>query len=137
MSYLLDTNIISELSKPEPNPHVLKWLNGNPIVFISTITQAELLYGVDLLEEGKRKQQLRHATHAILDLFHQRILSFCPQSANYYPKIVIQRKKQGKPILMADALIASIALANHLTIVSRNVKDFNGIDDLMIFNPFG
>lgn len=136
MNYLLDTNIISELNKPEPNKNVLHWLDQHHNTLISTITKAELLHGVYLLDDGKRKQQLMQSINTIIELFDNRIVSFCPKSAKYYPKVILQRQKQGKPILMADALIASIALAYDLIIVTRNVKDFDGIDDLMIINPF-
>lgn len=136
MTYLLDTNIISELNKPNPNINVIKWLNHHNAVFISSVTKAEMLYGVELLDDGKRKNELMQMTDEILSLFEGRILSFCLHSAKYYPKVIVQRQKQGRPILMADALIASIALANGLTVVTRNVKDFDGIMGLMVFNPF-
>ncbi|MDO5050135.1 MAG: type II toxin-antitoxin system VapC family toxin [Moraxella equi] len=136
MSYLLDTNIISEMNKPIPNTNVLAWLNQNPLVFISSITKAEILFGLEKLNNGKRKDELTKLINEVLALFNHRILPFCEKSANYYGKIVVQRQKQGKPILMADALIASIALANHLTVVTRNTKDFSDIDGLIVLNPF-
>lgn len=136
MSYLLDTNIISEMNKPIPNANVLAWLNQNPLVFISTVTKAEILFRLEKLDTSKRKNHLTELTNELLAIFHHRILPFCEKSANYYGKIIVQRQQQGKPILMADALIASIALANHLTVVTRNTKDFTHIDDLIVLNPF-
>lgn len=111
-------------------------VNQHPTAFISTITKAELLYGVANLSDGKRKRQLSQATDEILALFGNRTLSFCTKSAEHYAKVISDRQKQGRPILMADALIASIALANGLTVVPRNIKDFDGIDKLALFNPF-
>ncbi|MBE9577965.1 MULTISPECIES: type II toxin-antitoxin system VapC family toxin [Moraxella] len=130
------TNVISELNKPEPNLNVIRWLNQHPTAFISTITKAELLYGVANLSDGKRKRQPSQATDEILALFENHTLSFCTKSAEHYAKVISDRQKQGRPILMADALIASIALANGLTVVPRNIKDFDGIDKLALFNPF-
>lgn len=136
MSYLLDTNIISEMNKPMPNANVLAWLNQNPLVFISSITKAEILFGLEKLDNGKRKDELTKLINEVLAVFDNRILPFCEKSANHYGKIIVQRQKQGKPILMADALIASIALANGLTVVTRNTKDFADIDELIVLNPF-
>lgn len=136
MSYLLDTNIISEMNKPMPNVNVLAWLNQNPLAFISSVTKAEMLFGLEKLDNGKRKNDLTALINEVLAVFDNCILPFCEKSANHYGKIIVQRQKQGKPILMADALIASIALANHLTVVTRNTKDFVDIDDLIVLNPF-
>lgn len=136
MSYLLDTNVISELNKPKPNENVIYWLNTHQSIFISSITKAEMLYGIHTLDDGKRKSQLLQMVNDILALFDNRILPFCTKSADYYAKVILERQKQGRPILMADALIASIALANSLTVVTRNVKDFENINGLSIVNPF-
>lgn len=136
MSYLLDTNVISELNKPKPNENVIGWLNTHQSICISTITKAEILYGIHALDDGKRKKQLLQMTDDILALFDNRILSFCTKSASHYAKVILERQKQGRPILMADALIASIALANDLIIVTRNIKDFENIEGLVVFNPF-
>lgn len=116
--------------------NVVQWLNTHHHLYISTITKAEILYGIYLLDDGKRKNELIQMSGEIFNLFAGRILPFCEKSANHYANIIIERQKQGKPILMADALIASIALANDLVIVTRNVKDFEGITNLVIVNPF-
>lgn len=137
MKFLLDTNIISELMKPAPNQQVLDWLNKQSDLYISSITQAELLYGVFRMPDGKRKTQFLEQLTLMFDVdFEYRILSFNCKSAVLYADLVTKREKIGKAIDISDAQIASIALENHLTLVTRNTKHFMDIDGLTIYNPF-
>jgi len=105
--------------------------------WICAITQAEILAGLALMPEGKRKQGLMEVAAAMFDEdFANRCLVFNGEAANYYAKIISERTRQGKPISVEDALIAAIAKANRLSIATRNVKDFDYIEDLVVLNPW-
>lgn len=135
--YLLDTNVLSELMRPMPSKVVIEWLDNHSPLYISTITQAELLAGAYMMTDGKKK---RAYLNAIDDMIKQdfagKILPFDGISANHYANLIAERKRIGRPIHTADAQIASIALAHDLTLVTRNTKDFIAIDGLIVFNPF-
>lgn len=137
--YLLDTNILSEFMRPYPSENVLMWFSQQKRfdLYVSVITQAELLRGAYLLDTGKRqKDYLLRIQTMMNDGFTGRILSFNPNCADVYAQLYAQRKKQGRMIGDADAQIASIALAHNMILVTRNVKDFIGISHLQVLNPF-
>lgn len=137
MSFLLDTNIVSELMKPEPNIKVLSWLSKQSELYITAITQAELLYGVFRMPESKRKILFINQLTAMFEEdFQNKILSFTYHNAKLYAHLTCERDKQGLPIDISDAQIASIALEYDFTLVTRNIKDFVGISGLKLFNPF-
>lgn len=136
---LLDTNVLSELMRPHPDANVLKWFDHQPAagLWISAITRAEIELGIALLPSGKRRQALVDAADAMFgEDFKGRCLPFDEQAAGHYAVIVGQRTLLGKPITVEDAQIAAIAISNELTLVTRNVKDFVGIEDLVIVNPW-
>ncbi len=133
--YLLDTNILSELMRSVPYKAVLEWFESNTDsdFFISAVTEAEILTGIALLQEGRKRSDL---TNAASQDFSGRILSFDENSAVIYAQIAVNRVSTGHPISTEDAQIASIALSNDLILVTRNVKDFTGIKGLVIINPW-
>ena len=134
--YLLDTNVLSEIMRPMPNVAVIDWLNNHSPLYISTITQAELLAGAYMMADGKKKQAYLTAIDEMLKQdFAGKVLAFDGVSANHYAHLVAERKRIGKPIHTADAQIASIATAYGLHLVTRNTKDFVLIEN--IINPFG
>ncbi|HMU88950.1 MAG TPA: type II toxin-antitoxin system VapC family toxin [Agitococcus sp.] len=139
MPYVLDTNIISELMKDNPNPKVIHWLDQQIIseLFISSITVAEILFGIKRLEQGKRKSRLVQQAALILEThFGDRTYTFDKKSAVFYADIRQQRTKQGLPISHADCQIAAITCQYACILVTRNTKDFYGIDGLTLLNPF-
>lgn len=112
-----------------PELRVIGWFSAHPTsrLFLSTLSEAELLLGVALLPEGKRRSILAEAVEAILtEDFSGRILTFDRAAAQCYAAIVAARRLAGRPISAVDGQIASIALANDLSIVTRNVRDFAG-----------
>jgi predicted nucleic acid-binding protein len=124
---VIDTNVLSETLKPSPSDVVLGWLaSQEPMaVFITTITQAEVLYGVEALPAGKRRTRLHGAIENLFaSAFQGRILSFDEDSARVFPKIVANREALGRPISQFDAMIASICRARRAAIATRNVDDF-------------
>lgn len=135
--YLLDKNILSEVMKPQPNLNVLYWLDHKEHLYTSAITKAELLYGAYRMPDGKRKILYLQNINAMMnEEFHQKVLMFDDNCAIHYACLTAQRFAIGKPILMADAQITSIALQYDFTLVTRNIKDFIQIDNLKLINPF-
>jgi toxin FitB len=135
---LLDTNIISEIMKRTSSSKVMHWLDEQETtkLFISTISIAEISYGLNVLPNGNRRMQLMQAFHeAILASFKHRILSFDELAAHAYGKIMTKRKELGKVIGALDGQIAAIAYTQGFVIATRNVKDFTecGVE---IVNPF-
>jgi predicted nucleic acid-binding protein len=129
MSFLLDTNAVSEWVKPRPNPGLIAWLEeiDEDRVFLSVVTLAELRYGMERLGPGKRRKRLEGWLQRELPLrFEERILSIDTTVANACGKIVAQREALGRPIEVMDAFIAATAEAHRLTLVTRNASDFEG-----------
>lgn len=135
---LLDTNVLSELMRPQPNEGVIRWVDNQltSALFINAVTRAEIELGIALLPEGKRKQTLILLAQAMFDKFPHRCLSFEEVAAVHYGNLVAGRIKAGRPISVEDAQIASIALANGLQLATRNEKDFAEIPDLVVINPW-
>lgn len=125
---VLDTNVVSEVMRPDPDARVLAWLDEQAAdgVFLTAVTAAELLYGVERLPAGRRHSTLENAVGELLDIdFGGRIVPFDSLAAIEYARIVIERERYGRPIGMADAMIAAAALAAGIdTIATRNVADF-------------
>ncbi len=115
-----------------PNEKVIKNVNkfSANTTFISAITYAEILQGITLLNEGKRKQNLAKIAHQVLQLFNKNTLAFDQQSAPFYAEIIQQRTQLGRPIDFPDAQIAAIALQHDLQLFTRNVRDFEKITNL-------
>ncbi len=137
--FLLDTNVISELSKPEPNPAVLRWFAHTPAqqIYISSVTLCEIEFGLALLPAGKRRDALSAAMHGLVqEDFEGRCLPVDAQCAVAYGRLAANEQQQGRTCGTEDAMIASIALTRQYTLVTRNVKDFQGIEGLRIVNPW-
>ncbi len=135
---LLDTNIISELMKVRPSTQVIAWLDQQKSIhlFLSTITIAEISYGINNLPKGKRRKQLETALmQTIAVSFKHRILDFDLAAAYAYGNIMVQRRKAGKPLSIPDGQIAAIAYAQEFILATRNERDFIKCG-LQIVNPF-
>lgn len=126
---VLDTNVLSELMRPDPNETVLEWVAAHPRLglFTTSITQAEILHGVLLLPQGRRRTAIEAAARAMFEEdFAGRVLPFGSHDAAAYARIAVQRKRSGRPIAQLDAQIAAIARCTGATIATRNVTDFEG-----------
>lgn len=137
--YLLDTNVLSELMREAPAPEVLHWFAAQTPnrLYTCTINQAEILAGIAVLPAGKRRDALARAAQQIFeDEFAGRCLVFGSGSAEQFALVIAQRKRVGRPIEAVDAQVAAIALAADLKLVTRNTKDFAGIDSLEVINPW-
>jgi predicted nucleic acid-binding protein len=138
MTFLLDTNVVSEAVRPRPDAGVVEWLANldEDRVFISVITLAEIRYGVDRLPEGRRRQRLDvWLTEELPRRFEGRILPIDAAVADAWGRIVARREALGRPIEPMDAFIAATTLAHDLTLVTRNPSDFEASVD-SVFNPW-
>lgn len=136
---LLDTNVVSELMKARPDFAVLEWIDRQKRsdLFVTVITQAEILLGIALLPSGHRKERLASAADAMFrEDFHGAIPSFDPGAASHYATLVAHRTRKGLPIGTEDAQIAAIALQYKLLLVTRNVKDCHGIEGISLLDPW-
>jgi hypothetical protein len=135
---VLDTNVISEVLRPVPEPSVLDWLANQPrsSLFTTTATRGEILYGIRLLSDGKRRRGLWDAAKKIFDDdFADQVLSFDSDAADMYAEIAASRRSAGKPISQFDAMIVAMARSRGASLATRNVKDFEdcGVD---VINPW-
>jgi toxin FitB len=135
---VLDTNVISEALRPAPDPAVLHWLGNQPraSLFTTTVTRGEVLYGIRVLSEGKRRRRLWDAARKIFsEDFAGQVLSFDSDAADMYAEIAASRRMTGKPISQFDAMIVAMARSRGASLATRNVKDFEdcGVD---VVNPW-
>jgi len=136
---VLDTNVLSELMRPQPDQAVIDWFaaGGDTVYFISVITKAEILLGISLLPDGKRRDNLAAAAETMfMEDFPGRILSFDEMCAPRYAAIVAARRRAGFQMTTEDAQIAATALSHGLALATRNTKDFLHIDKLLLLNPW-
>jgi len=123
---VLDTNVVSELMRPEPAPAVLAWIQRSSGygLYTTAVTIAEIRYGIARLPEGRRRQSLHQAADEIFAAFPRQVLLFDLASASAYADIVASREKQGNPISGFDAQIAAICRSQAASLATRNTRDF-------------
>lgn len=138
---VLDTNVVSEAMKPEPAPVARDWLDAQSAetLYISSVTLAELLFGVGVLPDGRRKQKLAATLDGLLDLFEGRILPFDTDAARRYSDLAVAARSAGKGFPTPDGYIAAIAVAHGFTVASRDTSAFEaaGIDVIDPWNAQG
>lgn len=124
---ILDTNVLSELMRREPSPKVVAWVANQAAseLFITSITEAEIFYGIELLEQGKRRDALLTAAEAMFrEDFGSRVLVFESDAARSFAKIAARRRRLGRAISHADGQIAAIAHLRGARLATRNTADF-------------
>lgn len=134
---VIDTNVLSELLKREPDQNVKSWMSRQPMtsVFTTTVTQAEILHGVALLPDGKRKNKMMEAVQTLfLKRFMGRILPFDIEAAVDYAEIASLRRASGIPISQFNAQIAAITRTRGASLVTRNSDDFRDCG-IKVINP--
>lgn len=137
MKYVIDTNIISELAKPQPDSNVISWIQDHTEdVMITSISLEEFYYGVLLMPDGKRKRGIKRTIDGIVQDCADRTLSFDSFCGYLCAKARSQARRAGHTGTIEDFMIASICLRHNATLVTRNVKDFDYIDELEIVDPF-
>ena len=137
MSFLLDTNVVSEWVKPRPNAGLVRWMEtcDEDRIFISVVTLAELSYGVERLVSGRRRTQLeRWLQHDLPLRFESRILSVNERVAIAWGVNTAKSESEGRPIGLIDAFVAATAQVHNLTLVTRNVSEFGFLKQLL--NPW-
>ena len=135
---ILDTNILSELMRPRPEPRVVEWADGlrRGDLGITSISVAEVLYGIGSLPKGRRRGRLFEAAKQVFDeYFNGRIFAFDHFAAVEYADLVCRRDRAGTPISMADAQIAAICRRFSAGFATRNIKNFDDIG-LILINPW-
>ena len=123
---LLDTNVVSEAMKPEPHPSVRDWLDAQAAetLFLSSVTIAELMFGIGALPRGGRKNNLAAALDGALELFEARILPFDTEAARRYAVLAVKAHAAGKDFSTPDGYIAAIAAAHGFAVASRDTSPF-------------
>ena len=128
--FLLDTNIPSELTRRRPEPRVSHWLDeaNDDDLHMSVVSLGEILKGVTILPESKRRDELQHWLDEVLrPWFQRRILAVTEPIAERWGILAGQRQLSGRPLKVADGLIAATALVHDLTVVTRNIRDIEGL----------
>ena len=134
---LLDTNVISEAMRPAPDAAVAAWLNRQTAetLWLSSVTLAELLFGIASLSESRRKKALAHTLDGLLELFGTRVLPFDTKSAQAYAHLAVAARAAGKGFPLADGYIAAIATANGFAVATRDVGPFEAAG-VKVINPW-
>lgn len=132
---IADTNIVSELFRPNPDPRVIDWLEDAPDVTITAVTVGEIWAGIEKLPEGRRRAGLFELAEDAFNEFGAEIEPYDSLAARIYGRIVAERHRIGRPIGQGDAQIASICSANDCPVATRNVKDFTDIG-ITVINPW-
>lgn len=134
---IVDTNVVSELMRPQPAPVVVNWIRsrGRRELYTTSITLAEIRYGIERLPEGRRKRLMQTTAEQVFVSFEEQVLPFDATTAMQYAPAASAREQAGAPIDGFDALIASICRTYQAALATRNLKDFEdtGID---IINPW-
>jgi predicted nucleic acid-binding protein len=125
---ILDTNVVSELMRPEPAPQVAGWVRDRDRRELRTtvITLAEVRYSIARLPDGRRKQGLLAAADDVFSTFEDQVLPVDTAAAAQYAAIASRRERAGRPIAGVDALIAAVCRCQGATLATRNVSDFDG-----------
>jgi toxin FitB len=136
--FLVDTNVISEIVRPSPDGHVAAWSQIQPkqSLFLSVVSMGEMHKGLTIMPQGARRTQLMQSIDTLVPAWFQgRILPLTHAIAVRWGVLEGQRQLAGRPLNMPDGQIAATALEHGLTMVTRNVKDFEGLG-LTILNPW-
>jgi predicted nucleic acid-binding protein len=125
LSFLLDTNTVSELTKPQPSPNVVHWLRRHHHeCFLCSVTIGELVKGLELLPEGKKRRRLARELRFLQQDYRDRILPYDELSAVEWGRLYAAAKKQNRLLPLEDSLIEAIALSHELSVVTQNANDF-------------
>ena len=134
---LLDTNVVSEAMKPEPHPPVRDWLDAQAAetLFLSSVTIAELTFGIGALPRGRRKDRLATTLDGVLAIFAGRILPFDVAAARHYADLAVKARAASKGFPTPDGYIAAIASAQGFTVASRDTSAFTAAG-LNVIDPW-
>lgn len=129
---VLDTNVVSEAMRPEPNAVVVSWLNAQSAetLYLSSVTLAELLFGIGALPSGAGKERLAQVLDRMLALFSGRVLPFDQEAARRHADMAVTARTLGRPLPTADGYLAATAAARGFAVATRNIQHFvdTGVD---------
>ena len=134
---VLDTNVVSEAMKPDPNPAVQQWLNAQvaETLYLSSITLAELMFGISALPSGRRKAALSQTLEGLLNLFDDRVLAFDTDAARHYAELAVAARAAGKGFPTPDGYIGAVAKARGFSVATRDVAPFQAAG-IKIIDPW-
>lgn len=134
---ILDTNVVSEAMKPEPHPAVRAWLNAQATetLYLSSVTMAELLFGIGALPAGKRKDMLAQTLDGLMRLFRDRVLPFDVDAARCYAELAVTAKAAGRGFPTPDGYIAAIAASRGFIVASRDTAPYEAVS-MAVINPW-
>ena len=123
---VLDTNVVSEAMRPQPSPVVVAWLNAQAAetLYLSSVTLAELLFGIGALPAGVKKDRLAQALDRLLALFPGRVLPFDQDAARRYADMAVVARALGRPLPVADGYLAATAATRGFAVATRNIQHF-------------
>ncbi len=138
IGYLVDTNVLSELAKPAPNSEVSAWFSqvSELELFTLCLVLGETEKGIMLLEDDMKRRQLTTQLQDIQDAFEGRIISLDVIAAKLWGDLTAEGSKAGRTPPVIDAMLAAQCLAHNLTLVTRNLKDFEQFDGLQVYSPW-
>lgn len=131
---VLDTNVVSETVRPEPDANVMAFLSSEPNLWLSAIVVHELEYGIELLEPGRRRDAIASVVRQLVSEV-RRIVPVGAAEAEHAAELRAQARRAGRTLELSDALIAATAGVRRLALATRNVSDFEGLD-LRLINPW-
>lgn len=135
---ILDTNVLSEIMGPRPALEVAAWLARQPddLLYTTAISQAEVLSGLAIMPEGRRRRELEAAARGIFtEDFEDRILPFDTDATAAYAEIVAARRRTGRPTAPLDLMIAAVAVSHNASVVTHDTKGFEGCGVTLV-NPW-
>ncbi len=134
---VLDSNVVSEAMKPEPHRVVRAWLNDQAAetLYLSSVTLAELLFGIGALPAGKRKDMLAQALDGLMGLFRDRVLPFDADAARRYAELAVTAKTSGRGFPTPDGYIAAIAASRGFIVASRDTAPYEAVG-VSVINPW-
>lgn len=133
---LLDTNVVSEAMKPAPDDAVRAWLDDQAAetLYLSSVTIAELMFGIGALPDGKRKDRLAEALDGVMELFADRVLPFDLDAARHYADLAVKARAAGKGFPPPDGYVAAIAAAKGFVVATRDTSAFDAAN-LEVIDP--
>lgn len=128
MNFLIDTCLISEFKRPQPEPKVIRWLSDQieESLYLSVVTIGEIQRGISLLADSRKKTELENWLHSLIIRYNGRIMRLDSEELIFWGDMVAKLEKRGRTLPLMDSLIAATALSHDLTLVTRNETDFDG-----------
>ncbi len=129
MNFLIDTCLVSEFKRPQPEPKVIRWLSDQieESLYLSVVTIGEIQRGISLLADSRKKTELENWLHSLIIRYNGRIMRLDSEELIIWGDTVAKLEKRGRTLPLMDSLIAATALSHDLTLVTRNETDFDGI----------